>query len=301
MEPLIFCQGAPNVVDLELLKTFLEVHRTRHFGRASRSLFITQSAISTRIKQLEETLGVTLFTRKRNDIQLTPAGRRFLASAEGLLGLWEEARKRVLQEEERPALNMGALPGLWDAWLGERLEGLRQGCPGMALHTESHGNDALLRGVLEKRLDVVFLFDPPKSVELQVREVGEVEVMMVASDRDLPLGEVFDHPRLPYILVDWGRHFLTTHARAHPRAPRPWLQTDSASLARDWLLRSGGIACLARSRVARALLAGRLFAVLDGFKGHVRVYAVHLEAPEKRFQVEEALSFLSGSQAGGKG
>ncbi len=40
-------------MDTELLKTFLEVSRTRHFGRAAESLYLTQSAVSFRIRQLE--------------------------------------------------------------------------------------------------------------------------------------------------------------------------------------------------------------------------------------------------------
>ena len=41
-------------MDIEILKTFLEVARVRHFGKASESLFITQSAVSARIRLLEE-------------------------------------------------------------------------------------------------------------------------------------------------------------------------------------------------------------------------------------------------------
>ncbi|STJ14388.1 LysR-family transcriptional regulator (H-NS-dependent flhD regulator) [Escherichia coli] len=48
-------------MDTELLKTFLEVSRTRHFGRAAESLYLTQSAVSFRIRQLENQLGVNLF------------------------------------------------------------------------------------------------------------------------------------------------------------------------------------------------------------------------------------------------
>ena len=63
-------------MDTELLKTFLEVSRTRHFGRAAEALYLTQSAVSFRIRQLENQLGVNLFTRHRNNIRLTPAGEK---------------------------------------------------------------------------------------------------------------------------------------------------------------------------------------------------------------------------------
>ncbi len=63
-------------MDTELLKTFLEVSRTRHFGRAAEALYLTQSAVSFRIRQLENQLGVNLFTRHRNNIRLTTAQRK---------------------------------------------------------------------------------------------------------------------------------------------------------------------------------------------------------------------------------
>ncbi|MEI4270070.1 MAG: LysR family transcriptional regulator, partial [Candidatus Dasytiphilus stammeri] len=64
------------LVNTELLKTFLEVSRTLHFGKAAELLYLTQSAVSFRIRQLENQLGVILFTRHRNKIRLTAAGIR---------------------------------------------------------------------------------------------------------------------------------------------------------------------------------------------------------------------------------
>lgn len=72
-------------MNIALLKTFLEVSKTRHFGRAAELLYLTQSAVSFRIKQLESKLGVTLLHRHRNNIHLTPAGERLIPYANNLL------------------------------------------------------------------------------------------------------------------------------------------------------------------------------------------------------------------------
>ena len=61
-----------------------EVSRTRHFGRAAEALYLTQSAVSFRIRQLENQL-VNLFTRHRNNIRLTTAGEKLLPYAETLM------------------------------------------------------------------------------------------------------------------------------------------------------------------------------------------------------------------------
>ena len=61
-------------MDINALRTFLEIAKTRHFGHAADTLFVSQSTVSARIKTLEDVLGVNLFIRERGNIQLTVAG-----------------------------------------------------------------------------------------------------------------------------------------------------------------------------------------------------------------------------------
>ena len=109
-------------MDTELLKTFLEVSRTRHFGRAAEALYLTQSAVSFRIRQLENQLGVNLFTRHRNNIRLTTAGEKLLPYAETLMNTWQAARKEVAHSSRHNEFSIGASASLWEcmlnSWLG---------------------------------------------------------------------------------------------------------------------------------------------------------------------------------------
>ncbi len=100
-------------VDTELLKTFLEVSKTRHFGRAAESLYLTQSAVSFRIRQLETQLGTNLFTRHRNNIRLTLAGERLIIPyAESLMNTWLQA-KEISHASQHSELSIGATASLW--------------------------------------------------------------------------------------------------------------------------------------------------------------------------------------------
>ncbi|MBF0180708.1 MAG: LysR family transcriptional regulator [Magnetococcales bacterium] len=272
-------------MDLDQLRTFLEVQRTRHFGRASRSLFITQSALSMRIKQLEQGLGATLFSRKRNDIQLTAAGKRFLPAAEELVRLWEEARRGVaLAQRETPLLVVGGMVGVWDGWLPEQLAGMAAGEPALRWEARAGEGEELLRGVRERRLDVAFLFDPPPGRDLHWRAMAALELALMASQPGLHAGEACGGEA--YVLVEWGRSFLGEHARIHPGAA-PRLRTGSGRQARDWLERVGGAAYLERQR------AGGLFEVADGFAGRAEVYAVYPEGGEREGLVEEVLARMA--------
>lgn len=82
-------------MDTELLKTFLEVQKTRHFGKAAENLYLTQSAVSFRVRQLEQSLGVTLFSRFRNNIQLTAAGELLLPHAQAVLSAIQTAKQQL--------------------------------------------------------------------------------------------------------------------------------------------------------------------------------------------------------------
>ena len=88
-------------MDTELLKTFIEVQRTRHFGKAAENLYLTQSAVSFRIRQLEQQLGVNLFSRYRNNIQLTASGERLLPHAEAMLAALQRAKQDMAVSAEQ--------------------------------------------------------------------------------------------------------------------------------------------------------------------------------------------------------
>ena len=77
------------------MRTFLEVSRTCHFGRAADALHLTQAAVSARIKLLEGSLGVALFERTKREVRITPEGNRLKRHAELLLAEWRKARQDV--------------------------------------------------------------------------------------------------------------------------------------------------------------------------------------------------------------
>ena len=82
-------------MDTDLLKTFIEVCNTRHFGKAAENLYLTQSAVSARIKLLEEYFHTTLFIRQRNSIQLTQSGDKLLPYAKQLCATLNEAKQEL--------------------------------------------------------------------------------------------------------------------------------------------------------------------------------------------------------------
>ena len=116
-------------MDLELLRTFLEVNRTRHFGEAAEALHLTQAAVSARIKQLESLLGARLFDRLRRDIRLTPEGSRLIRHADLLISGWRKARQEVSFGGAQQQLAVGGSLRLWDVLLQDWFHRVRRHLP----------------------------------------------------------------------------------------------------------------------------------------------------------------------------
>ncbi|MHB8623406.1 MAG: LysR family transcriptional regulator [Sulfuricaulis sp.] len=278
-------------MDIDLLKTFLEVHRTRHFGRTAENLYLTQSAVSARIRLLEETLGAPLFTRTRNDIQLTPAGTRLLKYAESILNAWNRARQdAALGEEDKISLAIGGAYSLWDILLQEWTHRLYGELPQVALQAEAHGTEMLIRRLLDRALDIAFMFEPPQMAELLVREIALIKLIMVADRPHLSAREAVGQG---YIMADWGTSYAISHARHFPDMPPPAVRMGLGRMALAFLLDNGGAAYLAEQMVSEYLQSGRLYRVEEAPVIDRQVYAVYPLTSERKMLLEQVLSFLT--------
>jgi DNA-binding transcriptional LysR family regulator len=230
-------------MDTVLLKTFLEVARLRHFGRAAERLCVTQSAVSARIKQLESLLGTELFERRRNDIRLTAAGQRLQRHAETIVGGWERARQEVvLPEDVQDVLAIGFPVDLWSILVRDGVRRVLATQPALALRLNSMPQTMLIEQLLAGSLDLVLLFDPPQLPDFSIRRLADVPLVLASSHTPDERPATTDRD---YVYVDWGSAFATSHAQTHAgRAPR--VQCNAGFMAHDLIALAGGTAYLAR-------------------------------------------------------
>ena len=239
----------------------MEVSRTRHFGRAADNLNLTQSAVSARVRQLEEFLGCRLFSRDRHNIRLTSAGKQLLPHAATMVAAWGRARQDVaLADRAGSFLAVGIPPSVWDAYFFPRVRDVRNAAPDTLFSFEVHGSDVLLPRLLDGILDLVFLFEAPRVESLVVREMGHVSLVLVSSDDTRKTREIIDDG---VIQVDWGASFARDFARSFPGAAPPALRTNLGGAARDLLKTFGGAAYLPRDMVKEDLESGALTVVRD--------------------------------------
>ncbi len=282
-------------MDTELLKTFLEVQKTRHFGRAAENLFLTQSAVSFRVRQLEGLLGVSLFERQRNNIHLTRAGERLVPYAESILEAWKQAQQEVGQGgEQQLQLALGGTPNIWDAYLQDGLGEIARVFPNLALRAEVLDTAALVRAVLEHTLDLAVVFDLPKTSELAVHRLGDVKLDLVASRPGVSAERAMDEG---VVMLDWGSAFNQRQVRMFTRTLTPRLHTGQSRIALDFLLQHGGVAYLPERLVDPFIQTGALHRVAGAEPVVRELFALSLRETQQADTLESVLELLDSLSA----
>ncbi len=245
-------------MDVKVFRTFLELAKVRHFGRAAENLYITQAAVSARIKQLESYFDTQLFIRDRNNIKLTSAGERLISYAEVMVTTLQQAKLELsLEDGKALQLTMGGTPNIWDAYLQNCLSIVTDSFGGYGFMAEVMGREMLSRSLLERTLDMAFAFDQIKADELNCKKVADVVLVLVSTEQD-SLDTVFEHK---YVYVDWGTRFASEHSERHPKIPAPYLRTSTARIALDFILEKCGAAYLPVSLVEPFIANGQLYKV----------------------------------------
>lgn len=262
-------------MDTELLKTFLEVSRTRHFGRAAEALYLTQSAVSFRIRQLENQLGVNLFTRHRNNIRLTTAGEKLLPYAETLMNTWQAARKEVAHTSRHNEFSIGASASLWEcmlnAWLG-RLYRLQEPQSGLQFEARIAQRQSLVKQLHERQLDLLITTEAPKMDEFSSQLLGHFTLALYCSSPARKKSE------LNYLRLEWGPDFQQHETGLIAADEVPVLTTSSAELARQQLSALNGCSWLP---VNWANEKGGLHTVADSATLSRPLYAIWLQNSDK--------------------
>ena len=150
-------------INADLLRTFIEVARLEHLGRAAEALQNDQSTVSRKIARLEHEVGVPLFERIGRSIRLTKAGRRFVGRAERILSEMRDAVAEAAGtvSAETGEVHLGFLHTVGARWLPERLARFLDQYPGVRFILEEGTTGEVVAGVLDGRFDLGILGPPP--------------------------------------------------------------------------------------------------------------------------------------------
>ena len=276
-------------MDLELLRTFLELHRSRHFSRTADALHLTQAAVSSRLKSLETQLGVTLFERSRREMRLTPEGARLIRHAERLMAGWRVARQDVSLADATEQLVIGGSLRLWDVLLQSWLHDLRRTHQSMAIIAEAQTPEILTRRLIDGTLDVAIMLEPAQLDIMQIQSVSALEFVCVSNSKNLPIEQAL---RQNYIFVDWGLSFGLDHRRAFPDAPEAMTRVSHAKMAYEYIVSVGGSAYLPKRMIEKDIEFGLLHLVIDAPVFERQAYATYPVRSPKLELIEKSLELV---------
>jgi DNA-binding transcriptional LysR family regulator len=225
-----------DLVDLQVFKCVVD---QGGINKAARELHRVPSSVTTRVKQLETSLGVTLFHRERQRLHLSPTGELLLAYAERLIQLSEEARTVVSGGIPHGVLKLGALESTTASRLPRILADFHRRYPEVRLELTTGTNDDLMNKVADRRLDAAFTAEPPAARVLEHIPVFTERLIVISNSDHPPIRRARD--------VEGASLIAFPEGSAYRRVLQRWLGRDSLATLRVLEFRSyhAIVACVA--------------------------------------------------------
>ncbi len=199
-------------LSLELLATFLAVHRTGAVTKAARLLNTTQSNVSMRIASLERQWNLQLFDRSRRPWVLTEAGQVFFAYAKEFTARANELEKSLegISEGHIGACRIGGSLSVANFLLPQLLGGVLEAYPLVEISLDSRGLTAALEEISRGEMHFAFILARAPISGLTCTEVTEEEFIFVGSSdfaRSIPQPISVDQLRtLPLVITTERGH-----------------------------------------------------------------------------------------------
>ncbi|MCK1636662.1 LysR family transcriptional regulator [Bradyrhizobium sp. 157] len=168
-------------MDLSDLKIFSAVVREGGVTRAAQRLYRVQSNVTTRIRQLEEELGIPLFIREGKRLHLSPAGQVLLDYADRLLALADEARNAVQDPRPRGVFRLGAMESTAAVRLPGPVNEYHRLYPDVVLELRTGNPTALSKALLANELDAALVTLPIAEALFEKVAVFEEEPVIVSA------------------------------------------------------------------------------------------------------------------------
>jgi DNA-binding transcriptional LysR family regulator len=253
-------------VDVDQLRAFVAVARTRRFTRAARSLGTTQPSLSRRVQQLERSVGAKLVVRTPAGVVLTSAGERFLSHAERALASVDAGRSAIeeLSGAPRGTVALGSQPTISAYVLPSLLARFQAQHPDVVLRLREGLADQMEERLASGELDLALMNLPVRRLDLAAQKLWQEDYLLAVpvghrlagTDRAIALKDAADEP---LVVVAGAQATQALFAACEERGVRPRVvvEADNVEAVRRMVERGLGVALLPRT-MAEATDARRL-------------------------------------------
>jgi len=159
-----------NLPTIKQLRYFVALEKLQHFGNAAKACFVSQSAFSVAIKELENSLGAQLVDRTNKSVTITRTGREIAHHAKLCLRDLEYLAE-LAHSDQKPLtgrLNLGVIPTIAPFILPKLLPKLREAYPELKLYLREDTTTAVHQRLLEGELDIILIALPFKLSNVEV-------------------------------------------------------------------------------------------------------------------------------------
>ena len=170
------------MVDFKSIETFLWVVTLGSFRGAAQRLNTTQPAISQRIAQLEQELGLRLLQRDRRVASPTAGGRELMVYAEKLIGLRAEMIATIGNPRAmRGVLRLGVSETIVHTWLSRLIKHVNAAYPNLSLEIDVDITPNLTTRLMAQEIDLAFLLGPLMATTVRNRVLCDYPIGFLAS------------------------------------------------------------------------------------------------------------------------
>lgn len=251
------------------LESFLEVARRGNVSRAAEALYLTQPAVTARLKSLESDLGVELFVRSPRGMRLTDAGRAYLPYAERALSLVAEARQSLaaLREGAAGSLVIAAAPAVSTYLLPAVLKAFRMTHPNVRLGVRTGHTEEVLGLVLSGEAHVG-VGRPIRHHDIELIPVLEDAMLLVVAARHpfasrgkVRIGELASERLILFDRTSSYHELTSSLFRQAGVVPASLMELDNVEAAKKMVQQGLGVALLPRMALTAELRGRSLRAV----------------------------------------
>ena len=181
-------------MDMNQVRYFLAIVKTKSFSEAAYELFISQSSISKQIKSLENELGVVLFERGSTERTLTPAGYTFLKYAKSILSFHNNMLLELEQHKDdlSGTLRIGSIPIVSSYNVGKNLATFQSFCKGATINFDMHETTQfdVLKELHNKDIDLALVrIDEMPNLEDYDTLLYTIDEMVLVCNKKHPLSQ----------------------------------------------------------------------------------------------------------------
>jgi len=253
-------------MDFDQLTTFVEVAKNGSFSLAGRKVFLSQSAVSAQIRQLELEYGEKLFGRMGKSVRLTPAGEVLLDYAKRMIAMRQESHRAITDQAATPrgTIAIGANEATCLYVLPDVFAEYQRLYPAVQISIYRNFSHKILEKVEDGSIDFGIVTLPVKSAALRVHPIFRDRVVLMTSPKNplaqlktVTAAEIAEHP-LIVPKTGFTRQLLDKYFRPYRNHIRTAMELPSVSMIKRFVAAGLGVSLISATYAADDAKAGKV-------------------------------------------